>query len=69
MKNMLFVLFQTFFVDFSREINEKVLKSTKRLKAAKKVVPPAFGCMQHSKAVRNTQQKTLKRKTTGSTIH
>ena len=47
---------RTFFVDFSREITEKVLKEQKRLKTAEKVVRPAFGCAQHPKAGQNTQQ-------------
>ena len=47
------VHFQTFFVDFRREINKK---GWKRLK---KVVRPAFGCAQHPRAGRNTQHTII----------
>ena len=50
------IWFWTFFVDFSHEITEKGLKSTKMLENGwKKVVRPAFGCAQHPKAGQNTQ--------------
>ena len=43
--------------DFSREITEKALKLTKQVKkTAEKRFRPAFGCAQHPKAGRNTQQ-------------
>ena len=49
--------FQTFFSDFSCEITEKALKWTKKVKKRlKKRFQPAFGCTQHPKAGRNTQQ-------------
>ena len=48
------VAFQMFFLDFRREITEKV--NPKGKKQMKKVLRPAFGCVQHPKAGRNTQQ-------------
>ena len=45
-----------FFVDFSNAINEKGLKSTKKVENGwKKVNWPAFGCAQHPKAGWNAQ--------------
>ena len=55
-------LVETFFsaifqLDFSREITKKALKwTTKVEKRLKKMFRPAFGCAQHPKAGRNTQQ-------------
>ena len=57
-KNTFFVHFQTFFVDFSCEIIEKV-KNEKRKKVengSKKVIRPAFVCCIHPKAGWNIQQ-------------
>ena len=54
--------FQTFFVDFSREITEKVLKLTKKVeKRLKKMFRPAFGWAQHPKAGWNTQHPNMER--------
>ena len=49
---MFFAHFQTFFIDFSREITEKDIKLTEEVeKRLKKMFRPA----QHPKAGRNTQ--------------
>ena len=58
---MTVVYFDQLFVDFSREITEKPLKWTKKVKKRlKKRFRPAFGCAQHPKAGRNTQHMTTK---------
>ena len=52
-----FVHFQTFFVDFRREITEKRFKWTKKVENGwKKVVWPTFRCYKHLKASWNAQQ-------------
>ena len=46
-----------FFSDFSHEITKKGTKRTRKVENGfKKVFGPAFGCAQHAKAGRNTQQ-------------
>ena len=57
-KKHFFVRFRRFFVDFSREITEKGIKSTIRLKTAEKSSSTSFQvrCCKHLKAGRNTQQ-------------
>ena len=58
--NFFSVQFQTFFVDFRREISEKGKKWTNKLENGwKKVVQPAFRCAQHLKAGWNTQHLLL----------
>ena len=53
------VHFQTFFLDFRREITEKVLKLTKKVEnGSKKTFWPALGYTQHPKAGHNTTQFT-----------
>ena len=55
--NYFFQLFSTFFVHFKPFQWFCTWNHWKRLKTAKKVVRPAFRCMQHPKTGQNTQQK------------